>query len=307
MPAYIDGNGNIVQQRPAESEMTDSARMEGRELLLRADQERRDIEAQPSQDSGGFQFFGFPDFKWRSVIGVIVALQLAMYIVSLWVVTPRGGISPTGGSMFKIGSSNSAAEMCAIRDSFPKHLIELRRWFVPIFLHNSPFHILMNLFFECSTGPRIEEQDSSLSFAMLFMGAGLMGNLLSDSFGINGVGGSTSCYGLIGMDFAVWYQKWPGLDQEQRDAVKSGMMQTCGMLLLWEFIFWKEIDHFGHLGGFIGGFLILLGRTDWRCIVAFALAVATCITVICIKPLFDEMYNGTPWRQTCDSIWMWYQ
>merc|ERR1712159_490145 len=151
---------------------------------------------------------------------------------------------------------------------------------------------MMNLFFECSSGPRIEQEGSPLAFAVLFLGAGLMGNLLSDTFGVNGVGGSTSCYGIIGMDFAVWYQRWPDLDQEQRNSVKAGMMHTCGMLLLWEVIFWKEIDHFGHLGGFIGGFLILLGRTDWRCTALFGIIAAVCIWVICIQPLFKDEYNG---------------
>jgi len=270
--------------------------------------EQGDAEAQAVDrpSSGGFEFFGFPDFKWRSVIGVVVALQLVMYVVSLWIVTPRGGISPSGGSLFKIGSSSSAAEMCAIRDSFPKHLIELRRWLVPVFLHLNPMHILLNLFFECSCGPRIEKQDSALAFGILFMGAGLMGNLLSDSFGVNGVGGSTSCYGIIGMDFAVWYQKWPTLDEEQRQRVKDGMLKTCGMLLLWEVILWKELDHFGHLGGFIGGFLILLGRTDWRCSALFAIIATVCIWAICIRPLFNELYNGLPWQSTCNGIWSQY-
>lgn len=302
---YIDANGNVVQS---------SNRMDGREMLLEPTGrqpeplQQQDAEAQqPREESGGFRFYGFPDFKWRSAIGVIVALQLGLYVVSLWVVTPRGGISPSGGSLFKIGSSNSAAEMCAFRDSFPKHIIELRRWLVPVFLHVSPFHIMMNCFFECSTGPRVEERDSALAFTVLFMGAGLMGNLLSDSFGVNGVGGSTSCYGLIGMDFAIWYQQWPSMDEEQREAVKSGMIQTCGMLLLWEVIFWKEIDHFGHLGGFIGGFLILLGRTDWRCSVVFGALVAVCVWVICIKPLFSDMYNGAPWQATCNGLWAGYQ
>lgn len=270
--------------------------------------ERRDPEAQTEDagGSGGFRFFGFPDFEWRSVIGAIVALQLVMYFVSMWIVTPRGGVSPNGAALFKIGSSNSAAEMCAFRDSFPKHLIELRRWLVPIFLHLSPMHIGLNVFFECSAGPRIEKQDSGLAFGLLFMGAGLMGNLLSDSFGINGVGGSTSCYGIIGMDFAVWYRKWPDMDEEEKASVKSGMLQTCGMLLLWEFILWKEIDHFGHLGGFIGGFLIVLGRSDWRCYVIFALMASTCVWVICIQPLFSEQYNGNPWQSVCNGVWQAY-
>mmetsp|Transcript_31873 Transcript_31873/g.58372 ORF Transcript_31873/g.58372 Transcript_31873/m.58372 type:complete len:302 (+) Transcript_31873:81-986(+) len=294
---YIDAKGNLVQPPRQEDD---------ERLLPRRQALQQDVETGSTQTSNGWRFFGFPGFTWKSVIGVVVAIQLALYLVSCWIVPPRGTLSPSGGSLFKIGSSNSAAEMCAARYNFPYHLIELRRWFVPIFLHLNPMHIIMNCFFECSTGPRIEESMGALPFAVLFLGAGVMGNLLSDSFGVNGVGGSTSCYGLIGMNFALTYQRWPEMSQGEREDSKMQLMSTCGMLVLWEVIMWKEIDHWGHLGGFIGGFLIFLGRTDKRAAAAFALLVAICVYVICIKPLFSDTYNGYPWQAVCDSIWNGY-
>merc|ERR1719491_1121479 len=149
----------------------------------------------------------------------------------------------------------------------------------------------MNLYFECSSGPQIEQESGPFRFAVLFIGSGLMGNLLSDSFGVNGVGGSTSCFGLIGMDMAIWYQRWPQLEEWEKANVKQMLMMRVGGLLAWEIIMWKEIDHFGHLGGFIGGALILLGRKDWRCIVLFSVIIGVCIYMICIKPLTSNTYE----------------
>mmetsp|Transcript_77441 Transcript_77441/g.134177 ORF Transcript_77441/g.134177 Transcript_77441/m.134177 type:complete len:337 (+) Transcript_77441:78-1088(+) len=310
---FIDSNGNIVQSSPA---MLEAGRMEGREMLLAGGSQRpqalQQEDAGNQQASGNnFQFLGFQGFRWRSVLGVIVAVQLLMYLVSCWIVTPRALTSPNNFALWKIGSSNAIAGMCAVRDSFPRHLIELRRWVVPIFLHASPMHILMNLYFECSTGPSIEEESGPLRFGWLFIGSGVMGNLLSDSFGVNGVGGSTSCFGLIGMDMAIWYERWPQLEQWEKEGVKRSLMMRVGSLLLWEIIMWKEIDHFGHLGGFIGGALILLGRKDWRCVVLFTVILGICIWTICFKPLLSETYkigeHQFGWQDVCSSQWGMYQ
>jgi membrane associated rhomboid family serine protease len=165
-------------------------------------------------------------------------------------------------------------------------------------------HILLNVYFECSSGPRIEDE-SPIRFALLFFGAGIAGNLLSDAWGVNGVGGSTACYGIIGMDFAMFYQKWPEMTPEFRNSVKSYLLQTTGMLLLWEIILWKEIDHFGHLGGFLGGGLIVMGRVDCRFLAVYFCMLAGCIYAICIRPLSqDTICNGDhcyPWQAYCDE------
>jgi len=303
MPAgsWIDAQGVLHSgSRPGDSrdqEALSVGRPTGQPSLHSAQQ---DLET-GRRRQGGFRFIGFPGFKWRSVIGFVVAVQFLMYVVSLWVVTPRAGFSlnPTGKALFKIGSSNSLAEMCAFRSNFPQHVLELRRWVVPICLHLSPLHILLNVYFECSCGPRIEERDSALSFTVLFFGAGLMGNLLSDAMGVNGVGGSTACYGIIGMDFATTYRRWPELEPEQRESVKLGVLQTSMMLLLWEIILWKELDHFGHLGGFIGGFLIVLGRARRGFLVCFGIIAMSCVWTICIHP--PAAANAA-----CPGVWASY-
>jgi len=205
--AFVDERGVLQQQRvsrPLEQESTRTV-----------------------QSQGGWKFYGFPGFKWKSVIGVVVAIQLIVYVMSLWLIRPRGVLQPTSHVLWVFGASNRDAETCGVRDNFPHHLWELRRWFVPIFLHGNPMHIMLNLYFECSAGPRIEERDSSLAFALLFLGAGMMGNLLSAAVGGGvSVGGSTSCYGIIGMDMALWYQRWNDLAPEEREHAKQGIVSS---------------------------------------------------------------------------------
>ena len=81
------------------------------------------------------------------------------------------------------------------------------------------------------------------------------GNLLSDAFGVNGVGASTACYGLIGVQLSrLFIVEWRYIANEDvKDSLKRYWLQTAGFLAFWEFINWQTIDHFGHLGGLLGG------------------------------------------------------
>lgn len=238
-----------------------------------------------------------------------MAAQLVMYFVSLWAVAPRSIISPHPVALWKIGSSNWLAEACAF--SNPRQIGELRRLFVPIFLHANLFHLAMNLYFECSVGTRVESQDAPLAFAGLFFGAGLMGNLCSDAFGVNGVGGSTSCYGLIGLDMASWYKRWGGLNLEEREAVKRGIMVQLGFLAGWEIMNWYVIDHYGHAGGFFGGFVLFLARTDKKFALLYFAVVVACVIGIAWGPLSGEPYHGmeadVPWPDFCRGLWSMYE
>mmetsp|Transcript_109731 Transcript_109731/g.310148 ORF Transcript_109731/g.310148 Transcript_109731/m.310148 type:complete len:201 (+) Transcript_109731:926-1528(+) len=134
-----------------------------------------------------------------------------------------------------------------------KFVWEVRRLVVAIFLHNGVPHILMNLIFQALSGPKALDAYGSRAFACLFLVSGLCGNLLSDAFGMNGVGASTACYGLIGAFLAQLCLAWPEMDAQQRWLAKVNVLANGAFLLIWEVAQWKTIDHFGHLGGLLSG------------------------------------------------------
>lgn len=195
----------------------------------------------------------FPGFSWSSVLGVLITVQLITYVVSCWGVPPRSFAEPKPMANWKLGSSNWEAERCASAVG-GKYFVELRRLVVPIFLHGGILHIMLNLYFELMSGQRSLEKYGPKAFLVLFFVAGVSGNLLSDAFKTNGVGASTSCYGLLGADLAQVWLAWnlPGQD-DYRVQMRGQLMQTFGMLMLWEVINWKTIDHYGHLGGLLSG------------------------------------------------------
>ncbi|CAD7922362.1 unnamed protein product [Amoebophrya sp. A25] len=196
----------------------------------------------------------FPYLRWASVQGCCIILELLVFVFACVAVTPRGWVTPHPLANWKLGSSDRTMEQCAysLRGSY---LIELRRTIVPIFLHMNIPHILFNVYFQFSEGTRTEVEFGSAKFLALFLLSGMAGNLLSDAFGVNGVGASTSCYGLIGVQIGrLFIVEWPHIqDAGMKTRLHEHWMRVGGMLVLWEVLNWQTIDHFGHGGGLLAG------------------------------------------------------
>eukprot|EP00927_Polykrikos_kofoidii_P034957 TRINITY_DN29540_c0_g2_i1.p1 TRINITY_DN29540_c0_g2~~TRINITY_DN29540_c0_g2_i1.p1 ORF type:complete len:342 (-),score=40.83 TRINITY_DN29540_c0_g2_i1:189-1214(-) len=266
----------------------------------------------------------FPSFRWNTILGALIGLQIFMYFVSCWAVTPRGIVEPSNQALWKLGSSNWIAERC-VTEVGGKFLVELRRLVIPVFLHGGLLHILMNLSFQFMSGPGALELYGPLRFCVLFLGAGVCGNLLSDAFETNGVGASTSLYGLIGADIAQVWLVWhlPGRE-EWRQQVRQSLLMRLGFLVFWEVLNWKTIDHYGHLGGFLSGFSIAVlfssphpedhqpGSSDKKkrmCGGSLAFGVGACVVKIFFWRLHDTAnINGHifPWSSVCWDVWNMY-
>ena len=183
----------------------------------------------------------------------LILIQVVMYIISVWLVTPRGLIDPTPFSLMKIGSMmGSIAASCAVHG----HIFELRRFVTAIFLHANLMHLLMNILFQLSLSPRFEIELGSSKFTLLFFSAGILGNLVSGAFSFSSmsVGASTACYGLLGAEYMREYLIWPSLSDETKALTQSRLMIQSIILIAWEIMNWYTVCHMGHLGGFIGGF-----------------------------------------------------
>lgn len=256
------------------------------------------------QASSKIFYFG-DSLDKNNVTVILIAIQILMYIVSVWVVSPRSVIEPTGLSLMKIGSMiGSVAVTC----TFHGHLLELRRLIVAVFLHAGIMHILMNVLFQISLGPRFEMELGAKKFATLFLTAGIVGNLVSGAFSFSSmsVGASTACYGLLGAEYMREYLIWPSLSEETKAMTKSRLMMQSVMLVAWEMMNWHTVCHMGHLGGFIAGFCIypflcsgeaanVSPRTTWTrkaALVTLACVVSACWLVM-IVPAFLNWSKGS--------------
>lgn len=129
---------------------------------------------------------------------------------------------------------------------------EYGRLLTSTFLHFDLMHLLFNVVFIYQFGRMVEHVLGWWRTAILIVGSAILGNLCSYAF-VDGlsIGASTVAYGLLG---AVLF-----LGIEQRK-IFMHFVRTLVFPILAFSIFWvilePGIDVYGHLGGFIGGFLI---------------------------------------------------
>lgn len=120
------------------------------------------------------------------------------------------------------------------------------------FLHIDLMHLLFNLVFIYQFGKMIEHVFGWWRMAIIILGSSFFGNLCSYAF-VEGpsLGASTVAYGLLG---ALLF-----LGIEKRKMFMH-FVRTLVFPILVISIFWvivdPSIDFYGHVGGFLGGFLI---------------------------------------------------
>lgn len=302
MATYIDANGNI---RPVvgSSQQKDSGNTQRRPFISL---DELPAPATASRQNPLKQLI--PNFRFKSVLGVLLGLEFVFYIVSLWVVTPRAIVTPNGTALWKIGSSDFIMERCATAIG-GKYIWELRRLVLPIFLHTGVFHILMNTMFQVTAGPRALDTYGPWRFTCLFLVSGMCGNLLSDAFHWKGVGASSSCYGLIGAFLAQIWLAWNSIEEAWRKWIRNMMLLYFVFLVVWELIGWKTIDHFAHLGGLLSGIClaVILAEDAPKirrrlCACALFVGMTTCLVRIFFWDAQAEM-NGHlySWSTACEG------
>ena len=135
---------------------------------------------------------------------------------------------------------------------------EYWRLLTPIVLHAGIFHILMNSYVLYVFGPNVEQAFGSVKFALMYLAAGFMGNVLS--FAIppdnSSLGASGAVFGLAGVLLVYLYKR-------RRSTFISQYLRSIGFFivanLLFGFLFAARIDNWAHIGGLIGGVILGLG------------------------------------------------
>lgn len=130
---------------------------------------------------------------------------------------------------------------------------EYWRLITPMFLHGSLLHLGFNLYALYILGRRIERFFGSFRYLLLFLIAGMTGNLFSFFFTpANSLGSSTAIFGLLAAEGVFIYQHRDLFGERSRVAMRQ-IIQVAVI----NFIIGLSpgIDNWGHLGGLIGGAL----------------------------------------------------
>lgn len=125
------------------------------------------------------------------------------------------------------------------------------RFFTPMFLHGSLFHIGFNMYALYIFGPSLEGRFGRGRFLLLFLLSGFVGNVISFIFSpAPSLGSSTAIFGLLGAEMIFAYRNQALLGSSAR-RVLVNVIAVAGINLLIGLS--PSIDNWGHIGGLMGG------------------------------------------------------
>lgn len=141
------------------------------------------------------------------------------------------------------------------------------RWWTlltPSFTHLSVFHLALNLYFLYLYGPVIEGLLGKTRYLLLYLFssvtasvASLYGNVIIGNGHFAGIGASGPLFGLVGALLAI-HLRWAMVPA---DSVKRLGMWALAFIVIGFLVpsgsILDRIDHWGHLGGFLGGFFCM--------------------------------------------------
>jgi len=128
------------------------------------------------------------------------------------------------------------------------------RLITPMFLHIGLAHIAFNSYALYVLGPEVEAIYGHARLLVIYLLAGVAGNVMSFAFTPNlSAGASTAIFGLIGTQLAFFYRQRKVLGAfGQRRLINIASIIAINLL----FGLSGAVDIFGHLGGFIGGLVL---------------------------------------------------
>ena len=130
---------------------------------------------------------------------------------------------------------------------------ELWRLVTPMLLHGSLIHIGFNMYALFIVGPGLERYYGRLRFLLLYLLAGIAGNVASFYFSVDpSIGASTAIFGLIAAQGVFIVRNREFFGSQARPMLINTLVIIGINLFLGASL--PGIDNWGHLGGLIGGF-----------------------------------------------------
>ena len=136
---------------------------------------------------------------------------------------------------------------------------EYWRLFTPMFLHIGFAHLLTNSLGLIIFGRLVERYFGSLNFLLIYLLAGVFGNIGSYAALSNGVGAGASgaVFGIIGAYGSFLFRN-RSTTGSMAQSTLGGLGIIVGINLIFGFSV-SGIDNWAHIGGLVGGFLIAYG------------------------------------------------
>ena len=175
---------------------------------------------------------------------IFMAICLFMYI--LCSISSFGFITLDANVLYKYGALVNLDNM--------NSNLDLYRLITSIFLHGGLIHLACNMYSLYVIGPQLESFFGKIKYTIIFIGSGIIGNLLSMAFLQNSfvsVGASGAIFGLLGAILYFGYHYRVYLS----GVIKSQIIPLIILNLAIGFMA-TSINNLAHIGGLIGGVLV---------------------------------------------------
>jgi len=174
-------------------------------------------------------------------IGICLALYIITALQSVNVIELNPNVLYRNGALVNFNMMDN-------------NYLELYRLVTSVFLHGGLLHLLCNLYSLYVIGPQLESFFGKIKYTIIFIGSGVIGNLLSMAFLQDtyvSVGASGAIFGLLGalLYFGYHYRVYLS------GVIRSQIIPLIILNLSIGFIA-TSINNLAHIGGLIGGVLL---------------------------------------------------
>lgn len=195
---------------------------------------------------------------------LLIAATILVYLIEQYFSIKTGS-----RELFMWGAKNN---LCIMQGQY-------WRFITPIFLHGGLLHVVINTYSLYAVGPEVEKLFGRVKFILIYLLAGILGNVASFAFSsTNSVGASGAIFGLLG---ALLY-----LGIKYKAVISSSYVTNIVIMILFNLMYGlmrHGIDNYAHMGGLIGGYLsaVCLGVNGRDCCAAKN-GLALCLLFVCI-------------------------
>lgn len=251
----------------------------------------------------------FGNFKFKSFTFIITIIQVAIFVFGVLYAAYLKKNDEVAYTcvLYELGAKFTPA----IVGSFHLHRLVL-----PILLHGSVGHIFGNMIGQLSFGFNLEAHYGTKKFAILYILAGIGGNLLSAvlRYEALAVGASTSLFGIIAWRCVYLWENYDNLGPGRNRAIL--WMAFILLMNLGAGAQADNVDNHGHAGGFFTGLMVAIQLVKSENVtssfrrkqkIALGLLIAYgVITVLALIGLYFELKGeANAIKGRCQQIGFW--
>jgi rhomboid protease GluP len=185
-------------------------------------------------------------------VWVLIGINALVYIIAQYVMTPVQQFD------FYNGAWNNQQAVLEFG--------EYHRLTTAMFLHslNIPFHIVFNMFALYAIGVTVERFFGTVRFLLVYFLGGITGSILSvllNGPSVNSVGASGAVFAIIAAEIVFLFNHRKLFGEMAQNQLRQLVIITLLNLAVGVFgavssSSGGQIDNWGHIGGFLGGFII---------------------------------------------------